>query len=330
MAGLIPDVDWGKRWLLHIPQLDPAEGTTVLEPPGSGPGHWAGAPSILFDAEDVDTYYLYYRLRKPRGEGRGYMSVVADSADGVSFEPIWEAHKDAFDSPSVERGCLVKTPGGRYRLYLSLVDRADGTWKTDMMEADDPSRFDPDQRVRVLDPVPLGLAGVKDPYVMVIGGLYWAVVSYAPLPGGEDAAELHATEDAYATGLTRSHTGLALSADGIHFDWVGDILSPAEGRWDAYAARIGSVLPVGPWFLAFYDGGASVEENYEEKCGLALSLDLRTFYRVSVDRPFAVSPEGSGALRYLDAITVDDDVLLYYEYCRADGSHELRMNRLPG
>jgi len=320
--------DVSKRWFIPVPTFDPTEGTTVLEPPGSSPGHWVGAPSILFDSEDVGTYYLYYRLRKPRGEGRGYMCAVADSSDGVHFEPIWEVHKDAFDSPSVERAALVKTPQGKYRLYLSLVDRADGKWKTDMMEADDPSRFDPDRRVRVLDPVKLGLAGVKDPYIMVMGGLYWAIVSYAPLPGGQDSSELHATGDAYATGMTRSHTGLALSADGVTFDWLGDILSPAEGRWDAYAARIGSVLPAGRGFLAFYDGGASVDENYEEKCGLAVSLDLRTFYRVSVDAPFVTSPEGSGALRYLDVIVVDGEVLMYYEYCRADGSHELRLNRL--
>ncbi len=334
MGDGILEMDLGKRFIVPVLCFDPTEGVTVLEPPGTGPGHWVGAPSILYDAEDAGVYYLTYRLRKPRGEGRGYMCVVADSADGISFEPIWEVHKDAFDASSVERAALVKTPQGRYRLYLSLSDLADGRWKVDMMEADDPSRFDPDARTRVLDPVELGLAGVKDPYIVLVGGLYWALLSYAPIPADADEAALHGTGDAYATGKTSSHTGLAISSDGVSFDWQGDVFSPAPGHWDAYAARIGAVLPAGAGFLAFYDGGAGIEENYEERCGLAVTFDLRHFHRVSVNEPFLTSPHGSGSLRYLDALVVPgvsaggEEVRCYYEYARADGSHELRMSSM--
>ncbi len=326
MVGKTRSADLGRRWFAPVPRFDPSEGTTVLEPPGDGAGYWVGAPSILYDAEETGgTYYLYHRLRRPRGQGRGYVCRVSRSSDGVSFETIWEASKEQFDSPSVERACLVRTPEGSYRLYLSLVDGADGKWKVDLLEARSPADFRPQERRRVLDPDPLGLAGVKDPYLMLFGGLYWALLSYAPIPGS-DASGLHATGDAYATGKTSSHTGLATSADGVGFDWQGDVLSPVPDRWDAYAARIGSVVPAGNCFLAFYDGGASVEENYEEKCGLAVSFDLVTFHRVSVGEPWLTSPEGSGSLRYLDAIVVGDEVRCYYEYARADGSHELRLS----
>jgi len=326
--GDVPlEVDLGKRWFAPVPRFDPAGGVTVLEPPGSGPGYWVGAPSILYDARGAQgTYYLYYRLRKPRGQGRGYVCRVARSADGVHFETVWEATKEQFDSPSVERAALVKTPEGRFRLYLSLVDGADGKWKVDVLEADEPAALRAQERRRVLDPDSLGLAGVKDPYIVLFGGLYWALLSYAPLPMDRQDSALHATADVYATGKTTSHTGLATSADGLTFDWQGDVFSPIPGRWDAYAARIGTVVPVGVGFLAFYDGGASVEENYEEKCGLAVSFDLRRFHRVSVTAPFLTSPKGSGSLRYLDAIVVGNEFRCYYEYACSDGSHELRLS----
>ena len=356
MVGNCLEMSYGRRWFLPVVHFDPTEGVTVVEPPGSGPGYWAGAASILYDGPPSaepkvvgtsaagrpparcgrtaasrparGTFYLYYRLRRPRGEGRGYLCRVAQSKDGVQFETVWEARREEFASPSVERAALVKTPEGRFRLYLSLVDEADGRWKVEVMEARSPAEFRPGERQRVLDPVALGLAGVKDPYVMLLGGLYWALLSYAPLPGGREEAGLHASGDAYATGKTTSHTGLATSGDGFRFDWQGDVFSPVPARWDAYAARIGTVLPAGAGFLAFYDGGASVGENYEEKCGLAVTLDLKHFHRVSVAKPFATSPHGSGSLRYLDAVSVGREVYAYYEYARPDGSHELRLSRL--
>jgi hypothetical protein len=80
--------------------------------------------------------------------------------------------------------------------------------------------------------------------------------------------------------------------------------------------------------VGYYDGAASVEENYEERTGVVQSWDLGTFYRLSQQDPMIVSPHGSGGLRYIDAVVFDDEIWFYYEYCRADGSHELRLNRV--
>ena len=33
------------------PLFDPTQGVTVIEPPGSGPGWWSGAPGALYDDE---------------------------------------------------------------------------------------------------------------------------------------------------------------------------------------------------------------------------------------------------------------------------------------
>lgn len=312
------------------PRFDPREGITVLEPEQPGPGWWAGACSALFDPPSR-TFYLYYRRRKPRELGRGTDCYIAVSDDGVHFETLWHLSKDALGSPSIEKGCLARTLDGHWRLYISYVDPADHRWRTDVLEAEAPDRFDPERRWKVFTAEDVGVEGVKDPYLISVGGLYYLFLSYArsiPVPP-EREAEKHATGDIYSTGLTLSATALAISHDGLHFEWQGEVLGPVAGRWDAYCARISSLLYTPPVFTAFYDGSRSVEENYEEKLGLAISFDLRHFQRLSVEGPFLVSPHGSGSLRYLEALAVEGEVFYYYEYARPDGSHELRLNRAP-
>ncbi len=308
--------------------FDPAEGETIIPPEGEGPGHWAGAPSVLYDSDSA-RFYLYYRVRKPRPI-RGGACYIAESADGLAFRTIWAARKEDFDSPSVERFALAKTPEGRWLLYPSYVDGETNRWRIDVIEAASPGEFDPARRQPVLLSEPLGLQGVKDPWVMRVNGLYTMLVSYAttePLSEA-DRERLHATGDIYNTGLTRSCTGLATSGDGKTYAWQGDILLPRPGAWDAYAARLGCLLPTGYGWLGYYDGSASVEENYEERTGLVQTFDFKTFYRLTAEGPCLVSPHGSGSLRYLDAVLFDDEVWFYYEYCRADGSHELRLSRV--
>ena len=83
----------------------------------------------------------------------------------------------------------------------------------------------------------------------------------------------------------------------------------------------------GGCFIGFYDGSASHLENYEEKTGLAESQDLRSWRTLTADGPALVSPNASGALRYVDAQVVADALYLYYEFAREDGSHDLRVLR---
>ena len=249
---------------------------------------------------------------------------------GSPSGPSWAAKKEAFDSASVERFCLTKALDGKWLLYPSYVDPADGRWRIDVIEADSPGGFDPSQRRPLLCAADINAQGVKDPWVMIVNGLYCMLVSYAvtvDVPASE-RGRLHATEDVYNTGLTLSSTGLAVSGDGRHYEWVGDVLSPRAGAWDAYAARLGCLVPTEHGWAGYYDGGASMSENYEERTGLVQTWDLRRFHRLSQSGPTIVSPHGSGSLRYVDAVVFDDALYFYYEMCRADGSHELRMNRI--
>lgn len=322
--------DLGRRWFGLPPLFDPAAGRTVIEPPGQGSGWWAGACSGLYDAYS-GSFYLYYRLRKPRELGRGVECRIAQSQDGLHFTDIWRATKEEIDTPSMERACLVAMPSGEWRLYLSFVDPDDGRWRIDLLRADGPDGFDPSRREPILTAGQLGVEGVKDPYVLLAGGLVMMIASYAPSPPAPTDAqrrEMHATEDVYNTGITRSHTGLAVSGDGLSFAWKGDVLSPGDG-WDSYCARIGSLLHTPPVWTAFYDGSDGVDENYEEKTGLAMTLDLTHYDRVTTTGPALVSPHASGSLRYVDAVVAQGEIYYYYEYARPDGSHELRVSVVP-
>jgi len=89
---------------------------------------------------------------------------------------------------------------------------------------------------------------------------------------------------------------------------------------------LSTVVYIPPVFNVFYDGSEGVNENCEEKTGLAISFDLKHYERVTEAAPILTSPHASGSLRYMDAITIKDKIYYYYEYARPDGSHELRLN----
>lgn len=308
------------------PLFDPERGTTVIEPLGSGNGWWAGAPSALWTG---DRYYLSYRVRRPQPE-RGGETRIATSGDGERFETIWVGKKEQFDTPSIERCALIRADDARWRLYISYVDGATDKWRIDLMEADSPDAFDPARRVPILTAEQIGAEGVKDPWVCQVGGVWHMLASFATTPPdlAGDHHALHGTRDIYNTGHTKSCTGLATSADGVRWRWQGALLEPSDEGWDAYAARMNTVVYRAPFWFGFYDGSKSVAENYEERCGLACSLDLRRWERLSITGP-AIGPNGGpGSVRYVEAVQGADWVRYYYEWTRPDGSHELRTSRV--
>lgn len=322
----------------RTPLFNPADGTVVRSPLQSGAGWWAGAPGATFDPIS-NTFYLVYRQRQPRELGRGVECRIAASDNGMTFSDIWALPKTSFDALSLERCSLLRGLDGLWRLYLSYVSPEDNQWRIGMIEAEEPDRFDVSTMTTIFTAAAAGVEGVKDPNVFLIGRMYYMLVSYATREPGlkqEEQQRKHATGDIYNTGLTRSRTAAAISGDGRRFRWLGDI-SPLPGNsalagevseegasWDAYCRRTGALLPIpGGGYLAFYDGSASVAENYEEKTGLAITFDLRTYHSLSPEGPVLVSPDGSGSLRYVDVLPVGHELFFYYELCRADGSHEL-------
>jgi hypothetical protein len=254
---------------------------------------------------------------------RGWRCAIAVSDDGVRYDDVWEVQRDALDSPSMERFCLASTADG-FALSLSFVDPADLRWRIDVVEAADPALFDVTTRRPVLTAATTGTEGVKDPVLVRAPDGDHLFASFAAARPGLPP-DAHATADIYNVGATIHPTGSATRAAGeALFTWQGEVLAVGSG-WDRYQARLGSVIAVEDGWVGTYDGSASHEENYEERCGLATSTDLRHWRSVTPDRPWLTGPDGSGSVRYVDLQLVDGASWCWAEVTRPDGAHELRV-----
>jgi hypothetical protein len=290
-----------------LPHLE--ESSVVITPPGAGPGYWAGAPSAVLAEEGI---YLAYRLRRPVGDGRGYAVAIARSADGVRFETVATIRREWMQAESLERPCLVHTPAGRWRLYLSCATPGTKHWRVELLEAGDPSRFDVRERLVVLPGD--AKTGVKDPVIRHCGGGWHLWTSCHPLA---DPAEADQMVTEYAT-----------SDDGLDWVWHGTALSGRSGLWDARGARVSAVCyadtTAGATIAAFYDGRATAVENYEERTGIATGTEPVALAAIGTTAA-AESPYAGRGLRYLDILPLGDGRhRLYYEMTRPDGAHELR------
>jgi hypothetical protein len=292
---------------LPLPRWD--DSVVVVEPPGDEPGAWSGAPSSIVVDSDV---YLAYRLRLPIGEGRGISNVVARSHDGVAFTVVAEVSKDRFDSESLERPAIVRTPSGAWRLYVSAATTGTKHWRVELLEADTP------EGLATATPRTV-LAGdeafaVKDPVLHhdEHGWHLWASVH--PLERWEDA--------------DRMTTEYATSPDGVHWTWRGTALAPRPGQWDARGVRVSSVRVDGDEITVAYDGRATAGENWEERTGVARGRRLPdgSFGPLTAEeREPLGSPYAPNGLRYLSMVTMPGGGRrLYYEATREDGAHDLR------
>lgn len=265
--------------------------------PGEGAGYWAGAPSAAVgpDGEMV----VAYRVRTP--DRRGASVVVATSPDGERLSTVCVLEKDRFGAESLERPALVAVDGG-WRLYVSCATPGSKHWRIDALDAREPAGFAGASARTVF---PGGAhTGVKDPVVRRFGGRWHAWVCCHPLDGAGD-------ED-------RMTTAYATSDDGLSWRWRGEALAGRPGRWDSRGARVTAVLADG---RASYDGRSTKEENFSERTGIALPAGEPGRLLAAGDAPVA-------AVRYLDLVPLSGGGhVAYYERPRADGSHELCVER---
>jgi hypothetical protein len=280
--------------------------TTLVRPPQGGPGSWAGGPSAL----QVDgRLYLAYRLRRPLGQGRGFCNVVAEVI-GDQVVTLATLHRENFHAESLERPALVRTPEGRWRLYVSCATPGTKHWRVDMLEAGSPGAL--------AQAVPLTVLpgddryAVKDPVLLHDGGRWHLWASVHPLARWDEA--------------DRMTTDYATSQDGVEWTWHGTVLRGQPDGWDRRGTRVTSVRVEGNQLVATYDGRSSAEQNWEETTGVARGVrsPAGLFGQLVPD---AGSPLASphGGLRYLThADWPDGGTQLFYEVTRLDGAHELR------
>ena len=261
------------------------ESVVAIPAPGTGPLHWAGAPSAALDEDG--SVVLAYRLRVAEDELA--QTVVARSGDGERFETVCTLDRSRWDAMSLERPALMRTESGRWRIYVCPARRNSKAWWIELLEADTPEGF-ADVDSAVVFPGDENV-GVKDPIVRRANGRWEAWICCHPL---EEEGE----ED-------RMTTAFATSADGVDWEWHGTILEPRPGRWDARGARLTAVLPDG---RAAYDGRATKDENWFERTGLVEARDAP----VSVARYLEVLHLPGGGYR------------IYYEWPLPGQSHELR------
>jgi hypothetical protein len=120
-------------------------------------------------------------------------------------------------------------------------------------------------------------------------------------------------------------TVLAESDDGLIFRSLRYVYEASgEASWHGHRGRVDSRFSVDGQSLATFSGGRSMYDNYEEPCGLMESPDPFTFRVLDSGGPWIASPHG--CVRYVYGLPVGDQVYFYYEYTRADGSHDMRVS----
>jgi hypothetical protein len=271
------------------------QAVTVVAAPGAGPGYWAGAPAAVLDGDG--SVVLGYRVRN--GHDGLDQTVVARSGDGVRFETVAVLDQRRFGAQWMERPALVRTPEGRWRMWVCCGTPETKRWWIDVLEADDPSGFEKAESRPAFPGDDLN--AVKDPVVRLIDGRYhaWICCHLLDIPGAED----------------RMNSAYASSEDGWTWDWHGTVIEGRAGLWDARGARLTTILPDG---RAAYDGRASAEENWFERIGLAEAPALSGPYTAVGDQPVFDA-------RYLEVLPLPDGTFrIYYEARLPDESHELR------
>ncbi len=288
------------RTLPPLPSYDDVD--VVVSAPAGGPGNWSGAASaVLVD----DVFWLCYRVRRPLTDGRGVSVVVARSDDGVRFEQVAEVQREAFGSESFERPVLVPVPGVGWRLYLSCATPDSKHWWVDTLTAETPSLLPRGARRTIL--VGDEHTAVKDPVVThgPSGWEMWLCCHPLTEPGHED----------------RMSTRRLVSADGLTWTDLGEVLAGRPGEWDARGARVTAVLCHDP-VVVLYDGRPDAASNWFERTGVARWDGHRL--RPDGEIPPIASPYSDGAFRYAAVVPLPDGRTRFYvEAARPDGAHDL-------
>ena len=161
------------------------------------------------------------RSSSPTGSGAPSARAAATRwrwrgrADGERFETLLTIGKEEMATESLERPALVRTPEGRWRLYLSCATPGTKHWRVEMTEAAHPGEFDVPAAGRPYCPGDVK-TGVKDPVIV---------------HHRRSVAPVGARATRWPTRLQADQmtTEYATSADGLAWTWHGTALSGTPG-----------------------------------------------------------------------------------------------------
>jgi len=306
-------------------KFDPSNGTIIRSPESGSRGYWVGAPGVFYD-QGKELFYLTYRYHTHEcypGTSvmkRGHIARIASSQNGVDFVDVKEFRNEDFHASSLGRASLVRMKDGTYR-YFMCHDNIDETrWVIGVLSAPRPEELRPDSWEPVFASGEATKESLRDPYLFVHDDAYYLLVTIERIRWPENEGG-----DKYAGVTVKRSTGYAISTDGIHFDWRGEIFKPPDQGWDSDCRRITCVLPMTGQLVALYDGSSGYKNNHEDMSAMATGLRIDALTPVD-PQVFRISSRwGTGSCRFVDVTRVGGRTYYYYECSRQDGSHDMRV-----
>lgn len=268
--------------------LDPRKDAVLIQPTAQQPGYGVGAPSVL--ALEKDATALVLRVDEPARAGCKVCIVEAPNGSRYRAEDTWwTRRKDVRDPrdpsarvPALGRFCLRRHPIAEPRrpafsLYTSSRRQPDGRWCIGVVEANSLASFPAEEARLVVMPEDLGVAGVRDPWVLEEDGFLYLYAACELVAGGPTTTVLLVSGDGGA-GWTPAGRGI-----------------PRAGpAWPTPRARITSVVAgrgsaSGRW-LAFID---AADKRGRRRTRTRAPRDLRRQPPHVVHRHARAGPAGS-------------------------------------
>ncbi len=294
----------------------------ILRPDKDEPEWWAGAPSVVRDAEG--NFWLACRMRTAEGQRgfRGYEIRILKSKDGIHFEKVKSVNREEVPVLGFERPSIVLDPiTKKFKLYACSPDK-DGVWSIIKFEdVDTPENINPDTARKVISPPEkrferdIRPRGYKDPVIFVNEGIYHC----------------------YVIGYVRENEWIFhfTSNDGEVWNPVGDVNEPimSLSGWHNFFVRPASVLPLGVGYLFVYEGSNIkwYDPVYNIATGLAFTFDLHNIIDLTSDSPLLVSNTPGDfftTFRYSHWLWVNNEIWIYAEVVCPNKTHEVRLYKI--
>ena len=227
---------------------------------------------------------------------------------------VAEVHKDRFGAESLERPALVRTPEGRWRLYVSAATPGTKHWRVDLLEADTPEGLATRRPRTVL--AGDETVGVKDPVLHhdEHGWHLWASVHPLESLGRRRPDDHRVRDQPGRRALDLARDGAGRAAGPVGRPGRAGVLGRGRRRRRSWPpttggprrGRTGRSAPASP--------GA---------CGCRTAASARSPPRTASRSGSPYAPERPALPEHGHAARTARQ-RIYYEATRADGAHDLR------